>query len=167
MRCSAALRKRVVEFVQGGSTAEAARRFKVGEASVYHWLKSGRSQHQWPGPKNSRELDREDLLCHVEKYDDMTQRERAHHLRVPRYCIWKALQKMGVTRKKMTATKSAVLCKQEDVCACVNGFFAVANSPSISMSAGLRLPLRGATVMRSRASMFTVLSPDIGGREPP
>jgi transposase len=40
MRCSLDLRRRVVAFVQqGGSKAEAARRFQVGEASVYRWLK--------------------------------------------------------------------------------------------------------------------------------
>ncbi len=42
MRCSSDLRQRVVDFVRsGGSRAEAARRFKVGEASVYRWLKPG------------------------------------------------------------------------------------------------------------------------------
>lgn len=40
MRRSLDLHKRVVEFVRdGGSKAEAARRFKVGETSVYRWLK--------------------------------------------------------------------------------------------------------------------------------
>ena len=40
MRCSLDFRQRVVNFVRsGGSKAEAARRFKIGEASVYRWLK--------------------------------------------------------------------------------------------------------------------------------
>ncbi|MBS0150702.1 MAG: hypothetical protein JSR31_07145 [Nitrospira sp.] len=39
MRCSVDLRQQVVDFVRGGgSNAEAAWRFKVGEASVYRWL---------------------------------------------------------------------------------------------------------------------------------
>ncbi|MBS0164542.1 MAG: hypothetical protein JSR29_00500 [Nitrospira sp.] len=43
MRCSTDLRQRVVEFVRGGSSrTEAARRFKVGEASMYRWLKPRR-----------------------------------------------------------------------------------------------------------------------------
>ncbi len=43
MRCSSDLRQRVVEFVRGGgSKAETARRYQVGEASVYRWLKPWR-----------------------------------------------------------------------------------------------------------------------------
>ena len=49
MRCSVDLRQRVVDFVRsGGSKAEAARRFKVGEASVYRWLKPGGVAYKRP-----------------------------------------------------------------------------------------------------------------------
>ncbi|MFO0777819.1 MAG: IS630 transposase-related protein [Nitrospira sp.] len=58
MRCSTDLRQRVVGFVLGGgSKAEAARRFKVGEACVYRWLKSGSLTYQRPGPRRPRKLD--------------------------------------------------------------------------------------------------------------
>ncbi len=40
-------------------TAETARRFKVGEASVYRWLKPGGLTYQRPGPRRPRKLDRE------------------------------------------------------------------------------------------------------------
>lgn len=51
MRCSIDWRQRVVEFIRsGGSKAEAARRFKVGEASVYRWLTPGGLTYQRPGP---------------------------------------------------------------------------------------------------------------------
>lgn len=101
MRCSSDLRKRVVDFVRGGgSKAEAARRFGVGEASVYRWLKPGGLKHRRPGPKRSRKLDWEELRRHVEKHEDMTQKERARHFGVSRHCIWNALQKTGLTRKK-------------------------------------------------------------------
>jgi transposase len=101
MRCSLDLRQRVADFVRsGGSKAEAARRFKVGEASVYRWLKPGGLEHKRPGPKNPRKLDWEQLRRQVEAHNDMTQAERARHFQVSRHCIWHALQRLQVTRKK-------------------------------------------------------------------
>ncbi|MDH4154641.1 MAG: IS630 family transposase [Nitrospira sp.] len=101
MRCSTDLRQRVVEFVcGGGSKAEAARRFPVGEASVYRWLKPGGLTYQRPGPRRPRKLNWEQLRCHVENHPDRTQAERARHFHVSRHCIWNALRKLGVTHKK-------------------------------------------------------------------
>jgi transposase len=103
MRCSPDLRQRVVEFVRGGgSKAEAARRFKVGEASVYRWLKPGGLMYQRPGPRRAHKLDWEQLRRHVETQPDQTQAERARHFQVSRHCIWNALRKLGVTHKKKT-----------------------------------------------------------------
>ena len=103
MRCSRDLRQRVVEFVRGGgSKAEAARRFKVGEASVYRWLKPGGLTYQRPGPRRARTLDWDTLRRHVEEHPDRTQAERARHFHVSRHCIWNALRKLGVTHKKKT-----------------------------------------------------------------
>ncbi|MBS0183635.1 MAG: hypothetical protein JSS39_14685 [Nitrospira sp.] len=95
---------------------------------------------------NSRKLDWEALRGHVEQHDDMTQKERARHFKVSRHCIWHALHKLAVTRKKRQATTSATRCKEEDVCTFVSGSFAAANNLSISMNAGLPRPLRGALV---------------------
>src|SRR5215813_3486216 len=101
MRCSKDLRKRVISFVRGGgSKAEAARRFRVGEASVYRWLKPDGLTHKRPGPRTSRKLDWEALRRQVETQVDWTQKERARHFGVSRHCIWYALQKMEVSRKK-------------------------------------------------------------------
>jgi len=101
MRCSPDLRQRVVEFVRGGgSKADAARRFQVGEASVYRWLKPGGLTYQRPGPRRPRKLDWEQLRGHVEAHPDRTQAERARHFHVSRHCIWNALRKLGVTHKK-------------------------------------------------------------------
>ncbi|MFO0699950.1 MAG: IS630 transposase-related protein [Nitrospira sp.] len=103
MRCSIDLRQRVVEFLRGGgSKAEAARRFQVGEASVYRWLKPGGLTYQRPGPRRPRKLDWEQLRGHVEAHPDRTQAERARHFQVSRHCIWNALRKLGVTHKKKT-----------------------------------------------------------------
>ncbi|MDH4343463.1 MAG: transposase, partial [Nitrospira sp.] len=61
------LRQRVVGFVRsGGSKAEAARRFKVDEASVYRGLKPGGVAYKHPGPRGSRKVDWEQLRRHVE-----------------------------------------------------------------------------------------------------
>jgi len=106
MRCSSDLRRRVVSFVRGGgSKAEAARRFTVGEASVYRWLKPGGLTHQRPGPKTAHKLDWEALRRHVATPDDLTQTEAARHFGVSRHCIWNALHKMGWTRKKTIGYK--------------------------------------------------------------
>jgi len=100
MRCSSDLRRRVVSFVRGGgSKAEAARRFKVGEASVYRWLKPGGLTHKRPGPQTAHKLDWEAVRRHVTTHDDLTQAEAARHFGVSRHCIWNALHKMGWTRK--------------------------------------------------------------------
>ncbi len=91
----------MVDFVwSGGSKAEAARRFKVGEASVYRWLKPGGLTHKRPGPQTARKLEWEALRRHVAIHDDLTQAEVARHFGVSRQCIGNALHKMGWTRKK-------------------------------------------------------------------
>ena len=101
MRCSLDLRQRVVDFVRGGgSKTEAARRFKVGEASVYRWLKPGGMAYQRPGPQGPRKLDWEALRRHVEAHPDRTQAERARHFQVSRHCIWHALHRLQITHKK-------------------------------------------------------------------
>ncbi|MFO0778036.1 MAG: IS630 transposase-related protein [Nitrospira sp.] len=66
MRGSGDLRQRVVDVVRsGGSKVEAARRFNVGEASVYRWLKPGGLTHQRPRPNTAHKLDWEALRRHV------------------------------------------------------------------------------------------------------
>ena len=93
MRCSSDLRQRVVDFVRsGGSTAEAARRFKVGEASVYRWLTPGGVAYKRLDPHRSHKLDWEHLRRHVDVHPDKTQAERAR-----RYS-----QKLGNEGEKVT-----------------------------------------------------------------
>lgn len=108
MRCSGDLRQRVVDFVRrGGSKAEAARRFKVGEASVYRWLKPGAVAYKRPGPYRSHTLDWEHLRRHVEAHPDQTLAEGARHFQVSRHCIWNARQRLQVTRKKKNRVQRA------------------------------------------------------------
>jgi len=73
MRCAVDLRQGVVDGVRrGGSKAEAARRFKVGEASVYCWLKPDGIAYKRPGPRGSRKPDWEQLRRDVAAYPDRT-----------------------------------------------------------------------------------------------
>ncbi len=96
------LRKRVVTFVQnGGSKAEAARRFQVGRASVYRWTKGPEGlAYRRPGPTGPRRLDWAALRVHVERHPDLTQKERARHFGVSRHCIWYGLQRLKLSWKK-------------------------------------------------------------------
>ncbi len=59
MWCSKDWRKRVLDFVaNGGSKAEAAKRFQVGIASVYRWWGAvGGLAYQRPGPRGLRRID--------------------------------------------------------------------------------------------------------------
>src|SRR5512144_1497645 len=102
MRCSKDIRWRVVAFVRGGrSKVEAARRFQVSRGSVYNWMKAPDAlSYRKPGPQKGRTLDWEALRHHVEQHPDLTQKERARYFGVSRHCIWNALWKMGLRRKK-------------------------------------------------------------------
>ena len=101
MRCSTDLRKRVINFVKvGGSKREAARRFGVGEASVYRWISSGKIVAEKPGPKAAHKLDMASFIQNVAAHDDWTQAERARHFGVTRGCIWFALRRAKISRKK-------------------------------------------------------------------
>jgi transposase len=99
----------VIDFVRGGgSKAEAARRFQIGRASVYRWLSQGDAlSYNRPGPRRSHKLDWQALRVHVEENDDLTYKERARHFGVSYYCVWYAMNKMGLTRKKNDGVQAA------------------------------------------------------------
>lgn len=95
------MRKRVIEFVRGGgSKREAARRFGVGEASVYRWVTIGERVSLKPGPRGPHKLDMDALAKQVREHSDWTQHERAHHFGVTQACICFALRRLKVSRKK-------------------------------------------------------------------
>lgn len=117
MRCSSDLRKRVIDFVRGGgSKAEAARRFQVGRSSVYRWCEAPDGlSYERPGPKGPRKLDWEALRAHVGAHDDLTHKERARHFGVSQNCIWHAMHKMGLTRKKNDRLQAAQPYEKKDL----------------------------------------------------
>jgi len=102
MRCSADLRRRVVEYVRaGGGKAEAAQRFSVGVASVFRWLAMPEVEGwQKPGPRNGHKLDRTRLAAYIDKHPDALLQETAAHFKVSTNAIWYALGRMKISRKK-------------------------------------------------------------------
>lgn len=80
----------------------------MSRASVYNWLNaSDWRSYKPPGPRGSHKLDWEALRVHVTNHDDMTHKERARHFGVSRHCIWNALQRMGISRKKNERLQAA------------------------------------------------------------
>ena len=162
MRCSSDLRKRGIDFVRGGgSKAEAARRFQVSRASVYHWVTAPDGlAYQRPGPRGPRRLDWAALRAHVQQYPALTQKERAQHFRVSRHCIWYALRQMGVTwKKKRWATPSGVGGKGKPTYGCESARGAGAKSLSTWMRAGSVPPSPASTPMRRRGGEYTGCAP--------
>ena len=96
------LRCRVLDFVaQGGSKAEAARRFKISRSRVFAWLKQPVDYRpEKPGPKRSRKFDEEALRIEVEANPDALLRELAASRGVCINSIFLALRRMGFVRKK-------------------------------------------------------------------
>lgn len=143
----------MVDFVRsGGSKAEAARRFKMGEASVYRWLKPGGLTHKCPGPKTAHKLEWEAWRRHVTVHADVTQAEAARHFGVSRHCIWNALHKMEWTRKKTTGDKERSPLQRRKFLRFRCGTYVAACSSFMSMSAASHLPSRAPMGMPPRDS---------------
>ena len=97
------LRERIVGFVgEGGSKAEAARRFKVCRMTVHRyvnaWLEGSLSPKPYPGRK--RKLDSARLAEEVAGRNDRTLKEYAKALGVCHSTVWRRLRQMGITLKK-------------------------------------------------------------------
>lgn len=100
MTYSVDLKERVVAYVrEGGSKAEASRRYKVSRKAVYNWLGAESLEPKKHGPRR-RKLDRVKLQGHVEAHPDATLKERAAAFGVAANAIWYALQQMKISHKK-------------------------------------------------------------------
>ncbi len=97
------LRRRVIKFIrQGGSKAEASRRYEIGLRTIHTWMGRGDDQkpHK-PGPKGSSKIDMKKLAAMVgPKGTDRMLKEMAKELRVDQSTVSKALKRLGVSRKK-------------------------------------------------------------------
>jgi len=97
------LRERVVTFIQnGGSKAEAARRFDIGRRSVYRYLAAKASDTL--APKVSwgrwRKLDPQKLRRYVKKNPDATLKEIGTAFGVCHHAVWVRLNHLGLALKK-------------------------------------------------------------------
>ena len=97
------LRERVVKFVAGGGTrAEAARRFALGERSVYRYLAAAKTNTL--SPKTSwgtwRKLDPAKLHAHVKQHPDATLQELQTVFGVSHNAVWVRLKQLRFTLKK-------------------------------------------------------------------
>ena len=106
MTYSLDLRQRVVAFVNnGGSKAEASRRYSVSRWCVNDWC-----QRPSLAPKKvkrrSRKLDWEALRKNVQQKPDALLRERAEEFGVHINAIWYALKEMKQTCKKNSTVHS-------------------------------------------------------------
>lgn len=95
-----------MNFVEdGGSKAEAARRFEVGEASVHRWVRKGRD---WMPAKPGRpvghgdKLDREELMAAIAAQPDLMLKELAAMFEVSITAVHHACKMLGLVRKKTT-----------------------------------------------------------------
>jgi len=102
------LRERAVVFVrEGGSKAEASRRFKVSKWCVYDWLCREVLTPNKTGPKGSYRLDMNKLLQELEDKPDATLNELAQHVNMSYTAVRMALKKENITRKKNVALPGA------------------------------------------------------------
>ncbi len=103
MTYSIDLRKRVIGFVnEGGSKAEASRRFEVSLWCVNDWCKREDLAPKVHGQRN-RKIDKEALRRHVQLNPDALLRERAEHFGVHINAVWSMMRKMDLTHKKSDA----------------------------------------------------------------
>jgi|ERR671921_305174 transposase len=102
MSYSEDLRRRVVGYVrQGGSKAEAARRFEISLWCVKDWVKRGDNLTAGkPGPRGSHKLDWQALQVALKQRDDATLAELAQQFRVSHNAVWYALKRLKISRKK-------------------------------------------------------------------
>lgn len=105
------LRKRVLDFVaEGGSKAEAARRFRIHPSTVYDWLQTPDIVE----PKKTRnytprKYTYEQLELFLQENPDSLLKEIALHFGVSVGSIFHSLKKMKITRKKRLSDTEKVL----------------------------------------------------------
>lgn len=94
------LRKRVIDFVEGGgSVSKAATTYRVGRATIYRWLNRA-DLAPTKVTRRKRKLDWEALRNDVEKNPEATLKERAQTFGVSISALSQAFKKMKITRKK-------------------------------------------------------------------
>ena len=114
---SSDLREKVISHIMSGcSKRETAKLFKIGEATIYNWLRlykagslSAKQRQVWP-----RKVDAVKLREYVALHDDHTLKEIGQALGVSFQVVSSWLRRLQITRKKRprsikSATKASVL----------------------------------------------------------
>ena len=98
MSYSMDLRERTVNFVRaGGSRTEASRLFKVSRKTIFHWLTRPDLS---PTPRTKKgKINTLKLVSHVQAHPDRLLRERAAEFGVSPSGMWRALQRMQISKK--------------------------------------------------------------------
>jgi len=100
MTYSVDLRSRVVSFIKdGGSKAEASRRFAVSMWCIHDWCCRKVLSPKKQG-RRLRKLDWEKLRLHIAEHPDLILRERSEHFDVHINAIWYACRQMSLSHKK-------------------------------------------------------------------
>lgn len=99
------LRERVIAFLlKGGAPSAACDIFQIGEATLYRWLRQHRHLgHVTPkvrGKTTPRKLGDAKLRAYVAAHPDATLAEMGAHFAVSAVAVWKACQRLTITRKK-------------------------------------------------------------------
>jgi len=115
------LRKRLIAAVDGGqSCRSAAKRFGVAASTAIRWISRWRNEGDAKplplgGDRHSHRIEAHavEILSMVDKTPDITLAEIAAHLeathalRVSQSCVWRLLNRHGMTFKKNSARKRA------------------------------------------------------------
>ena len=104
MAYSTDLRKKVMEFVaQGNSQRHAHKVFGLARATVNKWHRqyqeTGSLENSYPSRRH-RKLDPEKLLVYVQEHPDAYFHEMGQAFGCSGVAVFKALKRLGITRKK-------------------------------------------------------------------
>lgn len=97
------LREKVMSYItSGGQKREAAKIFKIGEDTIYRWLRKQKTGDLSPKKRVDfpRKMDPKKLSEYVEKYPDHTLKEIAAALNLAFQTVSSWLRRLGITRKK-------------------------------------------------------------------
>lgn len=102
------LRERAVAFVlNGGARTTACEIFQIGENTLYRWLRQpqtlGHVSPKVRGKTTPRKLADAKLQVYIAVHPDATLAEIGKHFAVSPVAVWKACQRLAITRKKNRA----------------------------------------------------------------
>lgn len=98
------LREKVIAFVkENGNKTKAAKLFGIHRDTINNWcnkLKTGDIHPAKRGPRNTKKVNREELISWLENNKDKTLEEIGKQFGVSYVAIWKILRQLGYRHKK-------------------------------------------------------------------